>query len=110
MKQGQKAVFISDFLGDWDHIFKSLSYAANQNVNGYLVQVLDPVEEDFPFRGRTVLFSMNEGHKFETLRAQSLRDEYREKLAERKAALQQLSQKPVGGISVTKPTKLQAYR
>jgi MoxR-like ATPase len=36
---------------------------------------------------------MNAGHKFETLRAQSLRDEYREKLAERKDALQQLSKK-----------------
>ena len=93
MRQGQKAIFISDFLGDWDKIFENLSYAANQNVNGYLVQVLDPVEEDFPFRGRTVLFSMNKGHKFETLRAQSLRNEYREKLAERKAALKQLSKK-----------------
>lgn len=93
MKQGQKAVFISDFLGDWDQIFESLSYAADQNVDGYLVQVLDPVEQDFPFKGRTVLFSMNGAHKFETLRAQSLRDEYRAKLAERKAALQQLAQK-----------------
>ncbi len=93
MKQGQKAVFISDFLGDWDQIFESLSYAANQNADGYLVQVLDPMEEDFPFKGRTVLLSMNEGHKFETLRAQSLRDEYREKLAERKSALRQLSRK-----------------
>lgn len=93
MKQGHKAVFISDFLGDWDQIFDRLTYTANQNVDGYLVQVLDPIEEEFPFKGRTVLFSMNEGHKFETLRAQSLRDEYREKLAERKAALQQLSRK-----------------
>jgi MoxR-like ATPase len=93
MKQGQKAVFISDFLGDWDEIFDNLSYAANQNVDGYLVQVLDPVEQEFPFKGRTVLFSMNEAHKFETLRAQSLRDEYLEKLAERKAALQKLSRK-----------------
>ena len=93
MKQGQKAVFISDFLGDWDQVFDSLTYAANQNVDGYLVQVLDPVEQGFPFKGRTVLFSMNGAHKFETLRAQSLRDEYRKKLAERKAALQQLAQK-----------------
>ena len=54
MKQGQKAVFISDFLGDWDQIFESLSYAANQHADGFLVQVLDPVEEDFPFKGRTV--------------------------------------------------------
>lgn len=91
MKQGQKAIFISDFLGDWDQIFDGLSYAANQNVDGCLVQILDPVEEDFPFKGRTILFSMNEGHKFETLRAQSLRDEYHDKLSERKAALQQLS-------------------
>jgi len=91
MKQGQKAVFISDFLGDWDQISDGLSYAANQNVDGYLLQVLDPVEEDFPYRGRTVLLSMNRVHKFETLRAQSLRDEYREKLAERQDALQRLA-------------------
>jgi len=93
MKQGQKAVFISDFLGDWDQIIEGLSFAANQNVSGYLVQVLDPVEEVFPFKGRTKLFSVNEGHAFETLRAQSLRDEYREKLTARKAALQQLAAK-----------------
>jgi MoxR-like ATPase len=93
MKQGQKAVFISDFLGDWNEIVESLSYAANQNVDGFLLQVLDPIEEDFPFKGRTVLFSMNEGHKFETLRAQSLRDEYKSKLTERKAALHQLAHK-----------------
>jgi uncharacterized protein (DUF58 family) len=93
MKQGQKAVFISDFLGNWDQIFESLSYAANQHADGYLLQVLDPLEENFPFKGRTVLLSMNGSHRFETLRAQSLRDEYREKLAERKAALQQLSKK-----------------
>lgn len=91
MKQGQKAVFISDFLGDWDRIVESLSYAANQDVDGYLLQILDPVEEEFPYKGRTVLFSMNESHRFETLRAQSLRDEYREKLAARKAAMGQLS-------------------
>lgn len=91
MKQGHKAVFMSDFLGDWDQIFANLSHAANQNVDGYLMQILDPIEEDFPFMGRTVLFSMTEGHKFETLRAQSLRDEYRDKLAERQSALKQLA-------------------
>lgn len=99
MKQGQKAVFISDFMGDWDRIFDSLSYAANQHADGYLIQILDPVEEDFPFKGRTVLLSMNEGYKFETLRAQSLRDEYREKLTERKAALRQLSRKTGWGYT-----------
>jgi MoxR-like ATPase len=93
MKLGQKALFISDFLGDWSEILESLSYAANQNVDGFLLQILDPVEEDFPFKGRTVLFSMNEGHRFETLRAQSLRDEYKDKLTERQAALQQLARK-----------------
>ncbi|KAB7613877.1 DUF58 domain-containing protein [Amylibacter sp. SFDW26] len=93
MKQGQKAVFISDFLGDWEEIFDGLSHAAHQNVDGYIVQVLDPVEQDFPFKGRTVLLSMNNQHKFETMRAQSLRKEYQQKLAERKAALQQLSKR-----------------
>ncbi len=93
MKQGQKAVFMSDFLGDWTEIFEGLSHAAHQNVDGYIVQILDPVEQDFPFKGRTVLLSMNNQHKFETMRAQSLREEYQEKLAERQAALQQLSKR-----------------
>lgn len=93
MKPGQKAVFVSDFLGDWDTIFESLSYSANQNVDGYLVQILDPLEELFSFKGRTVFLSMNENHRFETLRAQALRDEYQIKLAERKSALQRIAQR-----------------
>ncbi|PCH98871.1 MAG: DUF58 domain-containing protein [Rhodobacteraceae bacterium] len=93
MRAGQKAVFLSDFLGDWDATMECLTYVANQQVEGCLIQVLDPIEEAFPFKGRTVLSSVNGQHKFETLRASALRNEYLERLAERKAALQQLADK-----------------
>lgn len=88
---GSQAVFLSDFLGDWDAMVAALSKAADQNVRGCLVQVLDRQELSFPFKGRTIFQSMQGSVKFETLRASALRDEYLEKLARRSDSLQALA-------------------
>jgi uncharacterized protein (DUF58 family) len=55
------------------------------------LQVLDPVEEAFPFDGRTVFESMGGGLRHETLEAGALRDRYLHRLAERKARLAELA-------------------
>lgn len=86
--KGSQAVFLSDFLGDWQAISAALTQAADRGVRGVLVQVLDPIEEAFPFDGRTVFESMSGAIRFETLRARGLRDEYLARLAARKAELQ----------------------
>ena len=54
------------------------------------MQVLDPAEEAFPYRGRTIFQSMGGTLAHETLKASDLRDRYLQRLAERKAELAQL--------------------
>lgn len=90
MPMGSRAVFLSDFLGDPAAIEAVLGRAADREVKGTLVQVLDPDEEAFPYDGRTVFESMTGAIRFETLKAKSLRAEYLGRLAERKALLQEM--------------------
>jgi len=90
MPVGGRAVFFSDFFGDPAAIASVLGRAADREVRGALVQVLDPDEEVFPYDGRTVFESMSGAIRFETLKAKSLRDAYLTRLAARKAHLQDL--------------------
>lgn len=85
-----RALFISDFLGSLDEVRLALTKAADRGVRGVLLQTLDPSEEQFPFRGRTVFESMGGTLQHETLKANDLRDRYLERLAARKGELQQL--------------------
>lgn len=85
------AVFLSDFLGDFAGLERAVSSAADAGLRGTLLQVLDPAEEAFPYDGRTVFESMGGSLRHETLKARDLRDRYRDRLAERRAALAALA-------------------
>ncbi|MDT0681819.1 DUF58 domain-containing protein [Roseicyclus sp. F158] len=85
-----RAVFISDFLGDPAAVEESLGKATDRSVRGALLQVLDPVEETFPFNGRTIFESMGGGVRHETLKAGGLKERYLDRLAERKGRLDEL--------------------
>ena len=86
-----RALFVSDFLGDPAPVEAALTRAADRGVKGVLLQVLDPVEEAFPFDGRTIFESMSGALRHETLRAGDLRDRYLERLAARKDRLAALA-------------------
>lgn len=85
-----RAVFISDFLGDIAQVKLALGKAADRGVRGVLYQLLDPSEEAFPFKGRTIFESVGGTIEHETLKASELRRKYLERLAHRKAELQSL--------------------
>ena len=87
-----RALFVSDFLGPVEELTLALTKAADRGVRGVLLQVLDPVEEAFPFAGRTIFESVGGTIAHETLKANDLRDRYLQRLAERKEELQQLCQ------------------
>lgn len=86
-----RLVFISDFLGDIAPVEAALSHAVDRGVRGVLLQVLDPVEEAFPFDGRTIFESMGGRLRYESLRAGDLRGRYIARLAERKDRLARLA-------------------
>ena len=86
-----RALFASDFLGDLSGVEAALARAADRGVRGVLLQVLDPVEEVFPFDGRTVFVSMGGSVSHETQQAGDLKARYLARLAERKARLAELA-------------------
>ncbi|MBC7133352.1 MAG: DUF58 domain-containing protein [Roseovarius sp.] len=86
-----RALLISDFLGDPAPMRAALVAAADRGVRGVLCQVLDPAEEVFPYRGRTIFESMGGGLRHETLKAADLRPRYLERLAARKDMLARLA-------------------
>ena len=85
-----RALFMSDFLGDMAEVTSALTKAADRGVRGVLLQVLDPTEELFPYRGRTIFQSVGGSVAHETLKAGDLRDRYLQRLAARKDELAQL--------------------
>lgn len=87
-----RALFASDFMGDIAAAEAALTAAADRGVRGALLQVLDRVEEDFPFDGRTIFTSMTGGLRHETLKAGDLRSRYLDRLAERKDRLAAVAQ------------------
>lgn len=91
INKGARAVLISDFLGDWGALVQSISQIAEQDVQGVLLQVLDPQELSFPFTGRTIFESMKGTLSFEARRASGLRDAYLDRLNERQSALSELA-------------------
>lgn len=88
-----RVIFLSDFLAPIDILQTTVCDAANKGIKGVLVQVLDPAEEDFPFRGRTIFQSVFGSMKHETQKASDLRDRYLDRLAQRRDALSQLARR-----------------
>ncbi|MEM9707320.1 MAG: DUF58 domain-containing protein [Pseudomonadota bacterium] len=87
-----RAIFVSDFLGDLAPVETALTKAADRDVKGAILHVLDPAEEAFPFDGRTIFESMGGSISHETLKAGDLRDRYLNRLAKRKGRLKDLAQ------------------
>ncbi len=88
-----KAVFLSDFLGDEQALYEALAAAADRNVSGCLVQVMDETEETFPYDGRTIFRSVGGSLEYETERARALREAYRDRLSRRRDALSQMARR-----------------
>jgi uncharacterized protein (DUF58 family) len=84
-------VFFGDFLGPIEEIDLVVREYTEAGVQGHLVQVLDPSEEDLPFSGRTQ-FQGTEGEGSLIVgRAQSLRQEYHQRFSSHAEALQRLT-------------------
>ena len=91
MVSHSRALFVSDFMGDLTGLETAMAKAADRDVRGALVQILDPSEEAFPFDGRTIFESMSGTMRHETLKARDLRDRDLDRLAQRKDHLASLA-------------------
>jgi uncharacterized protein (DUF58 family) len=71
-----RLVWIGDFIAPDGTVEDAIEYHAAHQARGHLVQVLDPSEEDFPFKGRVEFLGMEHDGKRLVGKAESLRDGY----------------------------------
>ena len=73
--RGNQLVWFSDFLEE--DVFDRMKKLSHQGVEGHLVRIVDPAEEDFPYTGRT-RFEAPDGQSEEIFgRAERIRNSYR---------------------------------
>lgn len=78
-KRGNQLVWFSDFLDDG--VFDTMKALSHQGVEGHLVRVVDPAEEEFPYSGRTRFESPRGGADEIFGRAERVRAAYRARFA-----------------------------
>lgn len=98
-----RVVLASDFYEPLDLWRERLSALAGVGARGVLVQVSDPEEEEFPFRGRSV-FRAPGGGSMERLfgRAETIRAAYRTRFQAHRAALQDMARQSGWGFVMTR--------
>jgi len=73
--RGNQLVWFSDFLDE--DVFEAMKRLSRQGVEGHLVRVIDPAEEDFPYSGRTRFESPRDEAAEIFGRAERVRTSYR---------------------------------
>ena len=73
-------VLIGDFLGEEAEVADALRRLVSLDTAGHLLQVLDPVEEDFPFRGRIAFEGLESEESILLDRADALGARYRQRM------------------------------
>lgn len=88
------AVLFSDFLGDLAPIEATLRASAAQGGRGALVQILDPVEQNFPYKGRMIFEDLGaHGPHYDTHEAQDVQSGYLERLGARQKYVADLARR-----------------
>lgn len=89
VREFSEVVVFGDFLDHVTDLTAWLDGIAASGARGHLVQVLDPVEETFPFDGRTEFIDPESGLKLVSGRAESWREHYLRRMGERRDRLRE---------------------
>jgi uncharacterized protein (DUF58 family) len=87
------AMLFSDFLDPIAQTREHIEALAADGAAGHLVQILDPAEETLPYEGRTEFLSPTGGERWVADRAQSVRAQYKERLAAHRAELSEIAKR-----------------
>ena len=93
LRTNNEIVLISDFLDPADAVERRLGALAGRGVRATLVQIVDPAEETFPYRGRTEFRDPETGAKLTLGRAENLSVEYASAFAAHKTALAEMARR-----------------
>jgi uncharacterized protein (DUF58 family) len=87
------AVIFSDFLDPIANTRAHIEQLAADGASGHLIEIVDPAEETLPYEGRTEFLSPDGGQRWVADRVQSLRDQYKERLAAHRAELMEMARR-----------------
>ena len=82
-----RLVLLSDFMEPLEDLNRAIGVFANRGVQGHVLQILDPAEQDLPFRGRTRFEGMENEGAATIGRVESVRDTYCAALKSHQAGL-----------------------
>lgn len=93
VKSNSRTIFISDFYTEYDVIEASIIQQIGSTSKGLLIQIIDPLEEDFPFTDRVEFSDMESTEKILIGRANAIADDYRRSFRNHQEKLKKLCQK-----------------
>ncbi len=77
IKNNSDVILIGDFLNNINETEKTIKELSNRGINGIIIQILDPAERFFPYKGR-INFNGLEGEKNILIgKAESVRNDYK---------------------------------
>jgi uncharacterized protein (DUF58 family) len=87
------AVIFSDFLDPIAVTRAHIEQLAADGASGHLIEIVDPAEETLPYEGRTEFLSPDGGQRWVADRVQTLRDQYKDRLAAHRAELVEMTRR-----------------
>lgn len=87
MQGAAELIMISDFLDEPEALFRQLEPLGARGLKVHLIEIADPAEESFPYRGRTAFADPETGAELTLGRAESLRESYLEHYQARRLAI-----------------------
>lgn len=94
VRRFHEVVVFGDFLDPADEIGADLARLSGSGARVHLVQTLDPIEETFPFNGRTEFIDPESGSRLTAGRAEAWRAGYLEAMRRHREALREATRRP----------------
>lgn len=91
--QHSDLILFSDFLDPVEENAAQLENLFKYGTRGHVVQVIDPVEETFPYKGRVEFRDPETGEKFTAGNAETFKNQYEAEIAVRTEAMRQATNK-----------------
>ncbi len=76
IKPHSQMVIISDFLDPIDDLIQKFDELFARGVKAYLIHIVDPAEQIFPYAGRTEFYDPVNGERFTAANAKGLKEQY----------------------------------
>jgi uncharacterized protein (DUF58 family) len=82
-----EVVVLSDLWSPAADVLRTIAQLSANGAQGHVVQIVDPVEETFPFSGRIEFVDPEDGHSITVGRAEAWREEYQRRVERHRAEI-----------------------